>query len=59
MNHQYYIVKSSRDSDEPYCGPTSDSKPAVYDTLREALDAVKQFDKRNPVGWEIKHREVK
>jgi hypothetical protein len=36
-----------------YSGPTSNDKPAEYKTLVEAQKARDDFDKRNPVGWNI------
>jgi hypothetical protein len=50
----YHLVKMSRMySGFPYCGPTSDYKPAQYETLEEALAAKKAFTEINPVGWDI------
>lgn len=50
----FHLFKQTRTYvGEPYCGHTSDGKPAEYKTLREADDARKIFQEKNPVGWDI------
>lgn len=50
----FHLYKASRVySGRPYCGPTSDNKPAEYDTFEEAQVAAATFQEYNPVGWNI------
>jgi hypothetical protein len=50
----YHIVKASRQyQGTPYCGPTSDHRPATFDSLEEAEAAQARFQAINPVGWTI------
>jgi hypothetical protein len=50
----YHIIKASRQyQGVPYCGPTSDHRPAVFDSLEDAELAQARFQTINPVGWTI------
>lgn len=51
---RYHIFKASRSYyGYPYCGPTSDNKPAEADTWVEAFNMAKEMTERNPVGFQI------
>jgi hypothetical protein len=50
----YHISKASRQyQGAPYCGPTSDHRPATFGSLEEAEVAHARFQAINPVGWAI------
>lgn len=51
---RYHLCKVTRVYDgEPYCGPTSKGQPAGSDSLEEAVQMAKFFDRVNPVGWNV------
>lgn len=50
----FHLFKQTRTYvGDPYCGVTSDNKPAEYKTFREADEARKIFQAINLVGWNI------
>jgi len=55
MRVRYHIQKGSRMyMRRPYCGYSSDNKPAEAETMFEALEVQKTCMKNNPgVGWDI------
>jgi hypothetical protein len=50
----YHLFKQTHTyTGDPYCGYTSDNLPAERETLEEAIRLAMEFDKINPVGWNI------
>lgn len=50
----FHLCKATRLYDgRPYCGFTSQYKPAEFATLEEAKQALDIFQAFNPVGWSI------
>lgn len=50
----YHIIKQTRVyTGRPYCGVTSNNVPAEYYNLSDAQQALVEFTKKNPVGWEL------
>lgn len=54
----YHIIKSSRLYEgKPYCGASSDHKPAGADDLDDAISLAERMLRNNPVGWDIYNSE--
>ena len=50
----FHLFKASRVYEgRPYCGPTSNGKPAQYKTRLAAVRAANRFLKKNQVGWSV------
>ena len=55
----FHLFKASRVYEgRPYCGPTSNGKPAQYKTRLAAVRAANRFLKKNPVGWSVYYADV-
>ena len=51
---KYHLFKKSRVyTGRPYCGPTSNGKPAETDSLGEAIVMQAKMTRDNPVGWDV------
>lgn len=51
---RYHLCKQTRlYNGQPYCGPTSNGKPAESNSLDRAIRMAKKFNIENPVGWNV------
>lgn len=55
----YHLYKQTRIYDgHPYWGPTNNKIPAQYETLKKAKQAQTEFNKHNPIDWNIYDEET-